>query len=64
MFKRRDAEAWYSVAPNFLEELNNLMPRTIADLIKQIEKQGIHTDFNLWCRRTCMKLCFQWKIFK
>ena len=26
-------KAWYSVAPNVLEELNNLMPRRIADLI-------------------------------
>ena len=39
-------EAWYSVAPNVLEELNNSMPRRIVDLIKQIEVQRILT---LWC---------------
>ena len=44
-------EAWYSVAPNVIEELNNLMPRSIADLIKQIEVQRILT---FWCRRTGM----------
>ena len=27
-------EAWYSVTPNVLEELNNSMPRRITDLIK------------------------------
>ena len=27
-------EAWYSAAPNILEELYNSMPRKIADLIK------------------------------
>ena len=27
-------EAWYSEAPNILEELYNSMPRRIADLIK------------------------------
>ena len=27
-------EAWYSVASNVLEELNNAMPRRITDLIK------------------------------
>ena len=27
-------EAWYSVAPNVLEELNNSMPTRITDLIK------------------------------
>ena len=26
-------EAWYSVAPNFLEELYNSMPRRIADIM-------------------------------
>ena len=26
-------EAWYSVAPNVLEELNNPMPRRIKDFI-------------------------------
>ena len=30
---KRVSEAWYSVAPNVIEELNNLMPRSIADLI-------------------------------
>ena len=37
-------EAWYSVAPNVLEELYNPMPRRIADLIKQREVQR-KTDF-------------------
>ena len=36
---KRVSEAWLSVAPNVLEELNNLMPRKIADLIKQIQMQ-------------------------
>ena len=27
-------EAWYSVEPSVLEELNNSMPRRITDLIK------------------------------
>ena len=36
-------KAWYSVATNSLEELNNSMPRTIADLIKQTEMQRILT---------------------
>ena len=27
-------EAWYSVAPNVLEEINNSMPRRITDLVK------------------------------
>ena len=27
-------DAWYSVAPNVLEEPNNLMPRRITDLMK------------------------------
>ena len=31
---KRVCEAWYSVAPNVLEELNNSMPRRITDLIK------------------------------
>ena len=30
-------EAWYSVAPKILGELNNSMPRSIADLIKAKE---------------------------
>ena len=34
---KRVCEAWYSVAPNVLEELNNSIPRRIADLIKQME---------------------------
>ena len=31
---KRVCEAWYSVATNVFQELNNLMPRSIADLIK------------------------------
>ena len=30
---KRVCEAWYSVAPNFLEEIYNSMPRRIADLL-------------------------------
>ena len=41
---KRVCEAWYIVALNVLEELYNLMPRRIADLIKQMEKHG-NTDF-------------------
>ena len=44
-------EAWYSVALNVLEELNNSMSRRIVDLIKQMEVQRILT---LRCRRTGM----------
>ena len=40
---KRVYEAWYSVAPNVLEELNNSMPRRIAELIKQMEVQRILT---------------------
>ena len=36
-------EAWYSVAPNGLEERNNLMPRRIKDLIKAKEDTKILT---------------------
>ena len=36
-------EALYSVAPNVMDELNNSMPRSIADLIKQMEVQRILT---------------------
>ena len=36
-------EAWYSVAPNVMEERNNSMPRSLADLIKQMEAQRILT---------------------
>ena len=36
-------EAWYSVAPIVMEELNNSMPRSIADFIKQMEVQQILT---------------------
>ena len=38
---KRVCEAQYSVAPDVLEELNNTMPRRIADLIKQMEVQRI-----------------------
>ena len=31
---KRVCEAWYSVAPDVLEELYNLMPIRIVDLIK------------------------------
>ena len=41
---KRVCEAWYSVALNVLGELYNLMPRRIADLIKQMEVQR-NTDF-------------------
>ena len=37
-------EAWYSVAPNVLEELYNSMPRRIANSLKQREIQR-YTDF-------------------
>ena len=37
-------EAWYSVAPNTLEELNNSTPRRIADLIKG-KRDTKNTDF-------------------
>ena len=32
---KRVCEAWYSVAPNILEELYKSMPRRIADLNKE-----------------------------
>ena len=40
---KRVCEAWYSVAPNVLEELYNSMPMTKVDLIKQGEVQRILT---------------------
>ena len=40
---KRVCEAWYSVAPNVMEELNNSMPGSMADLIKQMEVQRILT---------------------
>ena len=36
-------EAWSSLAPNVLEELNNSMPRRTTDLVKQMEVQRILT---------------------
>ena len=36
-------EAWYSVGPNVLEELNNSISMRIADLIKQLGMQRILT---------------------
>ena len=48
---KRVCEARYSVAPNVMEELNNSMPRSIANLIKQMEVQRI---LALWCTRTGM----------
>ena len=32
--QKPECEAWYSVAPNVLEEINNSMPRGITDLDK------------------------------
>ena len=40
---KQACEAWYSVAQNVLEELNNSMPRSIANIIKQMEVQRILT---------------------
>ena len=40
---KRVCEAWYSVAPNFLEELENLMPRRMTDRIKQMVLQRMLT---------------------
>ena len=40
---KRVCEAWYNVATNVLEELNNSIPRRIADLIKQMGVQRILT---------------------
>ena len=36
-YVKRVCKAWYSVAPNVLEEFYNSMPRKIADLIKAKE---------------------------
>ena len=58
----KDQTSWYSVRPNVLEELNNSIPRGIAD---QIKTKGVATksDF-IDCRHTGMLLCFQWNVFK
>ena len=40
---KRVCETWYNVAPNVMEELNNSLPRSIADLIKPMEVQRILT---------------------
>ena len=70
---KRVFEAWYSVALNVLEELNNPMPRTIAERIKQMEMQRIlnliydvglqvcSCVFNGMC--LSMLLCFYWNAF-
>ena len=58
---KRVCEAWYSVAPNVLEEIYNSMPRRIADLITQGEVQRVLT---LLYGRTGMFLCSNWKVFK
>ena len=49
---KRVCEAWYSVASNILEELDNSMPRRIADLNK--DKEGA-TKFclNDVCEQEC-----------
>ena len=44
--------AWYSIAPNVLEELYNSMPMRIADLIKA--KKGA-TKY--WLYDACVKIC-------
>ena len=48
--------SWYSVRPKILEELNNSIPRRIADLIKT-KAGATNTDF-IDCRHTDMLLCF------
>ena len=70
---KRVCDAWYSVAPNILEKLNNSMPRTIADFIKQMEMQRILTLIYDVGVQVCscvfngmhlsMLLCFHWDAF-
>ena len=37
------SEAWYSVAPNVLEAINNSMPRRITDRVKAKDDTEIPT---------------------
>ena len=55
-------EAWYSVWPNVLEELNNSIPSRNEDLIKA-KGGATDTDF-IGSIHTGMLLCFHWNIFK
>ena len=55
-------EAWYSVRPNVLEELINLIPSKKKYLIKA--KVGAkNTDF-IGSMHTGVLLCFHWNVFK
>ena len=49
-------EAWYSVAPNVLEELYNSMPRRIADVIKAKECAMKYCFIRCW--RTSLLMYF------
>ena len=55
-------EAWYSVRPNVLEELNNLVPSRNEDLVKA-KGDATNTDF-IGSMHTGMLLCFHWNILK
>ena len=69
---KRVCEAWYSVAPNILEEFYNSMPRRIADLNKDKvgatkfclydvgEQECCYVFIGMYLR---MLLCFQWNVF-
>ena len=60
---RRVCEAWYSVRPNVLEELNNsIQSRNHEDLFKA--KEGaLNTDF-IGSIHIGMLLCCYWNVFK
>ena len=53
-------EAWFSVAPNVMEEFNISMQGELQILLKQREIQR-NTDF---MRRRALLLCFLWNVFK
>ena len=58
---RQVFEAWHSVRPNVLEELNNSIPSRNEDIIK-VKGGATNTDF-IGSMHTGMLLCFHWIIF-
>ena len=47
-------EAWYSVAPNVQEELNNSMPRRITDRIKAKGDTKNYRLYDVGVQRCCV----------
>ena len=69
---KRVCEGWYSVALNVLEELNNSMPRRIADLMNYANRGATNTDYDVSIQvfscvfngmHLSMLLYFHWNVF-